>query len=72
MIEFSETPSRETVHGDIEGIAFTCQAPDFDREGRTFGCGYEGHLVAVDWDTPDWARVVCPRCFTAEWVRVYE
>lgn len=58
----TEQPSRETVRGDIEGVHHSC---------RLDGCEYEGYLVPVDWDTSDYARVVCPRCFEPEWVRVY-
>lgn len=68
--EFDETPSRETVRGDIEGFEYACDGT-VSVEPLS-GCGYHGHLVPVDWDTPDWARVVCPRCFVAAWIRVYD
>lgn len=55
--------SRETVINDPEGFFLTCESG---------GCTYEGTLIALDWDTPDWANIVCPQCFTSHWVRAYE
>ena len=52
--------SRETLRGDIEGVYHDCNQ-----------CGRVATLVPLDWDTPDWAKVVCPMCFTEDWVGVY-
>lgn len=65
----TEQASRETVRGDIEGVHYECE--HYDAEGHVTGCGYEGYLIPVDWDTEDWARVTCPTCFEPGWVRVY-
>lgn len=67
----TEQASRETTAKDVEGAHFVCEAPSFDREGRQFGCGYEGYLIPNDWDTRDWARATCPQCFEPIWTRVY-
>lgn len=52
--------SRETVAKDIEGLAHLCN-----------NCGRDATLVPLDWDTADWAKVVCPMCFEIDWIRVY-
>lgn len=59
----NEEASRETVKRDIEGVHYSCDVG---------GCEYDGYLIPNDWDTRDWAHVVCPRCFEPNWVRVYE
>ena len=53
--------SRETLRGDIEGYAHACHT-----------CGRDAILVPLDWDTPDWAKVVCPMCFAEDWIEVYQ
>jgi len=52
--------SRETVKTDIEGYRHHCVT-----------CGRDANLVPIDWDTTDWAKVVCPLCFTDDWIEVY-
>lgn len=52
--------SRETVRGDIEGYAHHCKT-----------CGRDAVLVPIDWETRDWAQVVCPMCFEVDWIEVY-
>lgn len=55
----NELASRETKHGDIEGVRLFCE------------CGADKTLIPVDWDTRDWAKVVCPVCFREVWIEVY-
>lgn len=60
--EERETPSRETVKRDIEGVRYVC---DFGT------CDYEGYLIPVEYDRDDYVRVVCPQCFETEYLSVY-
>lgn len=64
----TEQASRETTAKDVEGVKFHC----YNEDSSVSGCGYEGHLIPNDWDTPDWARATCPGCFEPIWARVYE
>lgn len=62
-MSWNEVPSKETTDRDIEGVHYACERA---------GCGYEGNLIPAEWDTRDWARVVCPRCFEPDWKKTYE